>query len=103
MKWITYFLLAVLGIWFALMGFFNHQSVVFNYALATIELPLFFIALISFAAGAVLATLLFGLRAVLYQSRANSLERQLDREHDELKKAKIREQFEQEIQQEVSR
>lgn len=95
MKWINWILLAILGIWFALMGLFNSTPVMFHYALGERELPLVVVMLICFIFGALLTLLVFGVKSLYWKSRSKSLERQLDREHRAADDATIKAEFEQ--------
>ncbi len=81
MKWVTYFVMAVLCVCFAVLGLFNSGDVHFNYILGERDLPLFVVMLICFLFGAILALLVFGLKSLYWRGRARSAERQLEQEY----------------------
>lgn len=79
MKWLMYLLVAILGIFFAIMGLFNSGNVTFDYVLNQQSLPLIVVMLISFVFGALLALIFFGFRALYWRGRAKNAEKELDR------------------------
>lgn len=94
MKWIGYAVVIILGIFFALMGMFNSDDVMFNYLVGERELPLVLVMIVSFIFGALLALIVFGFKALFWRSRAKKLQAQLDREHRDARHEEIKTQYE---------
>lgn len=99
MKLINYLCVAILGVWFALMGLFNSVSVPFHYVLGKAEWPLVLVMLLCFVAGALFSLMIFGFRVLFWRGRAHAFERQLDREHREADEAQVQARFEEEVKQ----
>lgn len=99
MRWINYLCVIVLGAWFALMGLFNSASVPFHFVIGKAEWPLVLVMMLCFVAGALFCLSIFGFRVLFWRSRANALERQLDREHRAADEALVQARFEEEVKQ----
>lgn len=92
-KWLGYVVIALLGVVFVLMGLLNSDKVTFNYLLGAGEWPLVLVMVLSFLVGALLALVVFGLRAMVWRSRALKLQKQIDREREAQRKANIQSDF----------
>ncbi len=95
MRIINWALLAILGIWFALIGWFNSSQIEVNYVLGTAKWPLVAVMLICFLFGALLTLFVFGIKSLYWKTIATSLEKQLVDEHREAEEATIKAEFEQ--------
>ncbi len=94
MKWMKSFVVAVLGIGFVIIGMFNNGDVEFHYVLGKEQLPLVVVMLACFVCGALLALLVFGIKALYWRGRARSVERQLAERYREADKAEVKKRFE---------
>lgn len=94
MRRMMFFVVAVLGISFAVIGMFNTDDVAFHYVLGQKELPLVVVMLVCFVSGAFLALLFFGVKSLYWRRRARSAERQLADQYRKADKAEVKRDFE---------
>ncbi|UJF25006.1 LapA family protein [Suttonella sp. R2A3] len=92
-KWFNYAFIALFGVVFILMGLLNSDMVTFNYLLGEGQWPLVLVMAMSFVIGALFSLAVFGLRAMVWRSRAKKLQKQIDYEHEAQRKANIRSDF----------
>lgn len=89
-----YCFVPVLALVFFGIGLFNREKVHLDYIIGATDQPLVFVMLGSFVFGALLTLFVFGIRMWFWKSRSRALEKQLEAEHQEQDKAKVRQDFE---------
>lgn len=93
MKWLYYLLmLSVAGLFFVI-GLANQEVVRVNYLSGSIELPLVWVLLAAFVFGAILAMLVFGLRAWYWKMNAKTLSARIQQQARDAHHQKVREDF----------
>lgn len=94
MRLFYYLLMLCVSALFFFLGFLNQVKVPFNYVLGSTEIHLIWIMFAAFAFGALLGMLVFGFRALFWQSYAKSLVSRMDEEVREQRHQAVRQEFE---------